>query len=154
MTEFSGDISNWVLKGNVKKNIGEFSLDSRMLQVLMLMDGKTDVASISRKLKIALPDLRPVIAKLIDLGLVVHVQEGAAFLSQVFIDLLTDELSDAMGPIAEVILEDELEDMGGTSMQVPASQAAELINRLAALVPREAKRTAFQKVMLTHIKTM
>ena len=154
MTDFSGDISNLVLKGNVSQDIGELSFDRRTLQVLMQMDGKTDVGTLSRKLKISIADLRPIITKLFDLGLVIPIQKGAAFLTQGFVDRLTDELSDAMGPIAEIVIEDELEAMGGPSLRVPVSRAAELINRLADQIPRQEKRARFQKAMLKRIQAM
>ena len=47
MVDLSGDISALVLKGSIKGDLGEFSLDSHMLQVLMQLDGKKNLGSVA-----------------------------------------------------------------------------------------------------------
>ena len=57
MVDLSGDISALVLKSSIKGDLGEFSLDSHMLQVLMQLDGKKNLDTVSSSLSIGLSTL-------------------------------------------------------------------------------------------------
>ncbi len=59
MAPFSGDISALVFKGSVKGDLDKFSLDNQMLQVLMELDGKKNLASVSRSVNMNLDTLKP-----------------------------------------------------------------------------------------------
>ena len=154
MAELSGDISYWVLKGAVNINIGEFSLDSDMLQVLMRLDGKKDLATIARSLNLSHGNLRAVVRKLIELKLVERVAGAGSYLDAEFLEPLRLELSKAMGPIAEVVMEDEMAEFEGGPERIPVQQAAELVSRLAEQIPRNEKRVEFQQAMIGHLKRL
>ncbi len=154
MADLPGDISFWVLKGAVNINIGEFSLDSNMLQVLMRLDGKKDLASIARTLNLNHTTLRAVVRKLFELKIVERVTAVGSFLDNDFLGQLRLELSKAMGPIAEVILEDEMPEFENGPNQIPVQRAAELVSRLAEQIPRNEKRTEFQQAMIGHLKRL
>ena len=53
--------------------------------------------------------------------------------------------------MAEVILEDTLEDMEVTSSDIPVFRAAELIDNLAREIPRDEKRAQFQRTLINLI---
>ncbi len=152
MVDLSGDISGLVLKGSIKGNLGEFSLDSHMLQVLMQLDGKKPLAAVAKSLNIEPATIKMVIAKLGELGLVAEAAPVVPGISKEFIDYLLSQLANAMGPIAEVIFEDEIEQFGGDPTNIPKSRAAELITRLANEIPREERRLEFQQAMVARLK--
>ena len=154
MVELSGDITTLVLKSSIKGNIGEFSLDSHMLQVLMQLDGKKNLATVASALNIKTATLKIVVAKLIELGLVEKPDSIAPGISKAFIDDMIAQLANAMGPIAEVIFEDEIQAFGGDPAKIPKNRAAELITRLANEIPREEKRLEFQQAMVARLKTI
>ena len=154
MVDLSGDISALVLKGSIKGDLGEFSLDSHMLQVLMQLDGKKNLGTVANSLNIQLATMKMVIAKLMELGLVEKPGPAVSGISKEFIDDLLAQLANAMGPIAEVIFEDEIEEFGGDPTKIPKNRAAELITRLAKEIPREEKRLEFQQAMVARLKTM
>ena len=154
MVDLSGDISTLVLEGSIKGNLGEFSLDSHMLQVLMQLDGKKNLGAVASGLNIELSTMKMVIAKLAELDLVKKPSPAVAGISKEFIDFMVTQLANAMGPIAEVIFEDELQDFGGDPNKIPKSRAAELITRLANEIPREEKRMEFQQAMVARLKTI
>lgn len=153
MVDLSGDISGLVLKGSVKGNLGEFSLDSHMLQVLMQLDGKKNLGSVASALNIELATMKMAIAKLAALGLVEKPGATAPGISKAFIDYMIAQLANAMGPIAEVIFEEEIEKFGGDPARIPKNHAAELITRLAKEIPRKEKRLEFQQAMVARLKT-
>lgn len=152
MVDLSGDISYLVLKGSVGTDLGEVSLDSQMLQVLMQLDGQKDLATVGRTLNLTMSSLKGIVTRLVDLNLVQELQGAAPILGGDFIRSLSDELSKAMGPIAEVVLEDEIDAMGENPDRIPQHRAAELINRLANQIPREEKRVPFQQSMVNFLK--
>jgi len=154
MVDISGDISGLILKGSVKDNLGEFSLDSHMLQVLMQLDGKKNLGSVASTLNIELATMKMAIAKLVELGLVEKSNATVPGISKEFIDYMIAQLANAMGPIAEVIFEEEIEDFGGDPARIPKNHAAELITRLANEIPRKEKRLEFQQAMVARLKTI
>ena len=72
-------------------------------------------------------------------------------LDQDFFDTLKKALRLAVGPMADVIIEDALLDMEVTSSNFPVHMAAGLIYNLAEEIPRENQRTEFQKTMVNKI---
>jgi len=154
MVDLSGDISTLVLKGTIKGDLGEFSLDSHMLQVLMQLDGKKNLGTVASALNIELTTMKMDIAKLVELGLVEKPTPAVPGISKEFIDFMIAQLANAMGPIAEVVFEDEIQDFGGDPTKIPKNRAAELITRLANEIPREEKRLEFQQAMVARLKTI
>ncbi|MCP3954827.1 MAG: hypothetical protein GY697_21785 [Desulfobacterales bacterium] len=154
MVELSGDISALVIKGSVGGNLGEFSLDGHMLQVLMQLDGKKNLGAVANSLGIELSTMKMVVAKLQELGLLEESGPTVHVISKEFIDYMLTQLANAMGPIAEVIFEDEIEEFGGDPTRIPKNRAAELITRLAKEIPREERRLEFQQAMIAKLKTI
>ncbi len=154
MVDLSGDISALVLKGSIKGDLGEFSLDSHMLQVLMQLDGTKKLGTVASALNIELATMKMVIAKLVELNLVEKPAPIVPGISKEFIDDMIAQLANAMGPIAEVVFEDEIEKFGGDPTRIPKNRAAELITRLAKEIPREERRLEFQQAMVAMLKTI
>ena len=152
MVDLSGDISALVLKGSIKGNLGEFSLDSQMLQVLMQLDGKKNLSAVANSLNIKLSSMKMVVAKLAELDLVEVPAPKVPGISKEFIAYMIRQLANAMGPIAQVVFEDEIEQFGGDPAKIPKNHAAELITRLANEIPREEKRLEFQQAMVARLK--
>ena len=153
-TLFSGDISRLVLKRSLQADIGEVSLDSRMLKVLMELDGKKKLGEIAQSLQMNMKDLRPVVQKLHQLKLCQPARESMPILERDFFDYLSAQLSRAMGPIADVVIEDEISEMKETSNRFPAHRAAELVDLLARQILREERKVAFQQAMVKKLREL
>lgn len=154
MSLFSGNISNLVFKGSVKGDIDEVSLDSRMLKVLMDLDGQKNLAAVSQSVNMTMETLKEVIAKLYHIQLVEKVEAAVPLLNDDFFNFLKSQLSLAIGPIAEFLIEDEIYDLGDTPGQFPFHRAAELVNLLARQIPRQENRVSFQQAMAKKIKEL
>ena len=152
MDVFSGDFPALVFKESIKGDPGEFSLDSHMLKVLTALDGKKDLASVSRSLNMDMGKLKEVLTRLHGYKLVEKVENAVPMLENEFFVFLTDQLSLAIGPIAEFLIEDEIRELGDDTAQIPIRRAAELVNLLARQIPREEKRVGFQQAMANKIK--
>ncbi|MBF0226831.1 MAG: hypothetical protein HQK76_15375 [Desulfobacterales bacterium] len=152
MDILSGDISVLVLKRVDIDNIGEVSLDTNMLKVMMELDGKKTLSNVASILGINMKILRESIHKLLMLNLVECVEKAIPTMDKSFYDFLHAQLSKAMGPIAEVLIEDELQEMGEDPNKIPIHRTVELVDLLARQIPREEKRLEFQQALLKKIK--
>ncbi len=148
------DISKKVFRRVQRDDMGEFSMDSTMLKILLELDGKKTVEQLSAALNIEMKELTPVISRLVDLGLIEPAVDKASMVNLDFFASIRKELSLAIGPIADVLIEDALIDLNCTVSNFPASHAAELVYMLARQIQREDKRVAFQQNMLEKLKEL
>jgi len=147
-----GNIASYVYRRSVRDDLGEVSLDSRMLTLLMQINGEKNTAELAGELGLTLSDIRDVLIRLDHLGLIEEVISSVPTLSGDFYPFLTDQLSKAMGPMAEILLEDLLQEMALERESIPLTRAAELVDALAREIPRNEKRAAFQQVLLSKLK--
>ena len=148
----SGDISVLVLKPVVRDDLGNFSLDGHMLSVLMALDGIKTLGQIAQQANLNMATIREAVGKLLDLKLIEIIKSDVQVLDNDFISFLISEMSIAIGPLGEVIVEDGLEDLGYNKMNFPTNRTAELINLLAQEIQRDEKRTEFKQRMVKKIR--
>ena len=148
----SSELSAMIFKRVVRQDIEEFPLDRQMLSVFMELDGKTPLGRVAQNIGITMSSMRELIARLMQNGLVQKVEQGIATLDKDFFNYLMVHLSLAVGPIAQVLIEDEVADMGYRLHQVPGHRVAELIDNLAREIRRDEKKDAFLKSMAVKIR--
>lgn len=149
----TGDLGALVLKRMPAKNIGEFSLDGQMLSVLMEVDGRQSVGTIAHKLGMGAGTIRSIVASLVDLKLIEADEKALTVLDKEFLDFLRGQLSLAVGPIAQVLIEDAAGDLGYTPEGFPTHRAAEMVDVLARQIRREDKMASFKKNMVSMIRS-
>jgi hypothetical protein len=152
MDLLAGDISDMVFKPVVKDDLGNFSLDGHMLSILMALDGKLTIEQVVQKIGLNMATMREAAAKLQKLNLIAPIEKAVNRVDQDFMDFLMAELSMAIGPVAEVIVEDGIEDLGHTFQNFPITRIAELINLLAQEIQRDEKKSEFKQNMVQKIK--
>jgi excinuclease UvrABC nuclease subunit len=152
MSVFAGDMSKLILKRTVRADLGEVSLDSEMLRVLMELDGSKNLGQVARSLDMNLKQLKLVLDRLYKLRLCETAKEATLKLDRTFFHFLSAELSKAMGPIADVVIEDEIREMGENYSKFPAHRAAELVDVLARQILREERKVAFQQAMVRKLR--
>jgi len=152
MQVLAGDISKLVLKRTVRADLGEVSLDSEMLQVLMELDGTKNLGQVARSLNMNMKNLRHILNKLHKLHLCETAKDAVPTLDRDFFNYLSAELSRAMGPIADVVIEDEISEMAENQAKFPAHRAAELVDMLARQILREERKVTFQQAMVKKLR--
>jgi hypothetical protein len=152
MNKPSGDFVSQVYQRLQRDDLGEFAMDSRMLTVLMDLDGERSVGQIAQSRGISVQALQAVVARLLTLKLIAPVQTAAIYLDADFVAFLGIEMSSAVGPIAEIIIEDAAYDLGHDLHQFPANQVAELVDYLAREIRRPDKAIAFKQNVLLKIR--
>lgn len=154
MDILSDELSAAVFRRVVRKDLGEFSLNSQMLAILMELDGKERLASIAKKTGLDMPALKTVVEKLLKLKIIEPVADAVPCLNGDFLDCLRGELSLAVGPIAEILIEDAAADLGHDLSKFPTHRAAELVDLLAREIPKEDKKNVFKQQMVQQIKKL
>lgn len=152
MDVLTGDISSLVYRHVVKNDLKNIALDGRLLQIFLDLDGNKDLGQVARSMGLNMTDMRDAIARLIDLDLVETVQRNISALDREFFDYLNAQLAHAIGPIAGVLIEDEIGEMGHALSQFPRARVAELVELLAREIKREEKKAIFKKNMFIKIK--
>jgi hypothetical protein len=148
----AGDISTLIFKRVVKEDAGEITFDPRMLATFMELDGKRSLADVARNTGQKMSVLREAIKKLLRLKLIEPVNTGLSFLDTDFVDRLKKELSLAVGPLAEIVIEDAAADLGHDLVRFPTRRAAELVELIGREIKREEKRILFVQDMVNIIK--
>jgi Mn-dependent DtxR family transcriptional regulator len=147
----SSELSAMVFKRVVRQDIGEFPLDHQMLSVFMELDGKAPLGAVAQKTGLNMSSMREITAKLMQNGLVEKVDLKIVMLDKDFFDYLMAHLSLAVGPVAQVLIEDEVENLGYELSRFPGHRVAELIDNLAQEIRRQEKKNVFLKMMATKI---
>jgi len=146
------NISGMIFRRVIRDDLEELSFDCRMLSVLVELDGKKTLALVAKKIGLNMATIREVISRLLQFEIIEPVEDTGLMLGQDFFDFLNDQLSLAIGPVAEVLVADAIEDIGLNSPHIQRLHAAELIDILAREIPREHKRVEFQQAMLEKIR--
>jgi hypothetical protein len=155
MEKYSGDISALVFRKVLRGDLGEVSLDGQSLTVLMQLDGQKSIGQIAQTTGMTMIQARDCVSKLLKLNLIVPAQSSVPEAPlQDFLSFLKRQLALAIGPIAEVLVDDAAEEMGVTLATLPLNRAPEMVEIIAGYIPREQKRLTFQSVMLTKIRQL
>lgn len=152
MSSQSGDISKLVFKRTSGKSSDNISINTRTLEVLLEIDGKQNLSAIAKKTGLGIREIRSVISNLLKLKLIAPSTNGVKVLSNGFHQKITAELALAVGPIAEVLVEDALTDLGLRQGHVPLAKAAQLIEFVSRDIQREDKKSVFIKNMIAIVK--
>ena len=148
----SGDISGMVFRRVVREDTAEYSFDAQMLRVFMELDGKKSLAVISKKTELKMSSLRAAVSKLLKLKLIEPMAEANSAVDADFMDTLKRELSLAIGPLAQILIEDAVNDLGQSVTHFPTRRAPELVESLSREIQREDKSAVFKQNMVRKIK--
>jgi hypothetical protein len=146
-----GDISHLVFKLAVINEGGEFTLDAQMFRVISELDGKKTIGTIAKNMGIDVKTMREIIRRLLDVEVIVPADGKIPMLKEDFFGYLTDQLSLAIGPMAELLIEDALATLGYDRNRFPTHRAEELIDLLAQKIYREEKRSVFKQNLIKKI---
>jgi hypothetical protein len=152
MTIASGEIASKVFCKVEGSETGEFSMDRQMLAVLMRIDGQKSLSVLAEEMALNLKQIRDIIIRLIKLNLIVPANKAFSVMDDDFLSYLNLAFSKAVGPIAQIIIEDTIADMGYEVSRFPVHQAAELIGLLSHEIQREDKVLIFKREMIQKIK--
>lgn len=123
---------------------GEFSVNPLMLLFLCEVDGIRSAEEIAGELKFTQSMLNDVIAALLQLDLIT-LPKSDSYLSDDFFNQLQHQLSLAVGPLADILIEDAIDELGFERREFPVQSVDKLVGLLSMEIKREEKREIFQK---------
>ena len=148
MGNWSDDISSSVFRRAVTSLNGQVAMSGKMLDLLILLDGHTSVREVSQKMNISMSELRPLLSKLVSSGIVEEAQEN---IDPQFFGYLVGRLSRVAGPIARMMVEDAVFEMGGGTAQIPKRRGEELVEVLGRQIPNPKQKAAFIQEMIRKL---
>jgi predicted regulator of Ras-like GTPase activity (Roadblock/LC7/MglB family) len=72
---------------------------------------------------------------------------------ETFFAQMEHELTKVMGPVATLIIDDEIAALGATKDSLPRDRVTELVEKISAEITDEGKRASFQQTMLEAMGT-
>ena len=132
----------------IRADNDEVSLDADMIRLLIAIDESKGLNQIADEMDIDNTTFRRALSKLLDQGLIEPVQKDIKVMDDSFLESLQINLSKAIGPMAEILIADVLEDMELDPDGIPVNHAAEMITQLSLEVPDGENQIQFKKSML------
>lgn len=152
MSGVTGDISKQIFQQVVGDHLERVSLDRLLLQVFLEFDGRKTIAEVARKIDREPDSLQEAVARLMELDLIRPVADDIRCTDNDFFRILELALSKAIGPIAPVLIDEEVEALGHPRARFPAALAADLVDALAREIQPDSKKHEFQIAMVRLIR--
>ena len=146
------EMSHAVYKRSIPEELVEYRCTSHMLTVLAALDGSANLTVLAKQIGLPMKSVLSAASSLLELHLIQMADGVACYLDQDFMTYLKAELSTAVGPIAEILIEDGVRDLGHSLDAFPVYKAAELVELLARDIQKEDRRVDFQQKMVARIK--
>ena len=139
---------------NIRRDLQTVSLDADMIRLLLVIDEHKSLYQIAAEVEMDAATFKKTLRRLLEQGLIESAPQKAPHLDKTFFHSVRLNLSRAIGPMAQIILEDTVAEMNLDPSGIPLDQAADLINRLALEIPDEETRIQFKKAMIPIINKM
>jgi hypothetical protein len=152
MVDLPGDITKMVFRQVVKNHVKTISIDSRLLGVFLQLDGNRNVGIVAQKTGLNLGAMREAISDLLEMEIIEQVGHIETNVDKEFLNYLNNQFSKAVGPIADVLIEEEIADMGYQLSNFPIAQVPELVDLLAREIRRDEKKSVFKLNMVSKMK--
>jgi hypothetical protein len=136
---------------NIRKDLQTVSLDADMIRLLLVIDEHKSLYQIAAEVEMDAATFNKTLRRLLAQGLVESVQKNAPLLDKTFLHAVRLSLSRAIGPMAQLVLEETVAEMHLDPAAIPVDQAADLVHHLALEIPDEQNRIQFQKAMIPLI---
>jgi molybdenum-dependent DNA-binding transcriptional regulator ModE len=147
-------LSNMYYRKVIRTDNDEISLDADMIRLLIAIDEDKSLNRIAEEVDMSASDFKSTLTKLLKQGLIEPVRKKQMVLDKSFLEMLRVNLSKAIGPIAQILIEDVAEEMQLEPSAIPINQAAELITQLSLEVPDEENKIQFKKSMIAIMNKM
>jgi hypothetical protein len=132
----------------IRRDDQEVSLDADMIRLLIAIDEKKSLYHIAEEVGMQAAVFKKTLSKLLQQGLIEPIRKDIPLLDDTFLAALKINLSKAIGPMAEILIEEVSSEMQLNTAAIAVQQAAELITHLALEVPDEDDRMRFKKAMM------
>ena len=130
----------------------EIRLQHEEWSVLSQIDGKKKVGDIADELKMGEHETARILYKLFSAGLIEVGTEPQLKTKKIvdagFLAYLEGKLAAIIGPVASVILEEEIKDMDEQRVAFPTEKVSLLVEKISSEIVNDTQRIEFQKIAL------
>lgn len=152
------NLSQVVFRMSTGELAGEVNLKPEAWRVLAQINGVRSVKEIAQNLSMD-ETAAITIADALFKSRILEVAPGSAPPSNQSVDAdffieITRELAKAMGPLASIIIEDEIVALGEKADDFPRDKLADLVERVSEAIKDNTKRVNFQRLMLDAIRKL
>ncbi len=138
---------------------GEVSLKPESWRVLAQVNGERSIADIAKAIGMDEATAVQLALSLCQSG-ILEICQGATetmepprdIVGQAFLEQVSRQLASAIGPLAEIVVDEEIENLGETRQDFPRSRVPDLVERVSQAIADDNKRIRFQQVMLEGIR--
>ena len=145
------DLPQRYFKKTIRNDIEKVTMDAEMIRLLMAIDENKNISQVARAAEMNLSRVRDILGKLLKLELVVQVTKEIIYIDRSFIIFLKTKLSEAVGPMGEILIEDILDEMGLQIDRIPVDAAPDFVRNIAREIPKEENRILFEDVVFSQI---
>jgi hypothetical protein len=132
----------------IRRDLPSVSLNADMIRLLLVIDDRKSLYQISAEAEMDAATFKRTLGSLLEQGLIEPVQRDTLPLDHIFLHAMRLNLSRVIGPMAEILIDDVMAEMGLNPSHIPVDQAAEIINRIALEIPDEPGQIRFKKSMI------
>jgi hypothetical protein len=152
----SANLSQVVFKLSSGDVAGEINLKPEAWRVLTQVNGARTVTDVAKSVGMDEVTVTQIIDMLYKAG-ILEVAAGSAPIPAETVDAsffksVSTELARAMGPLAQIIIEDEVANLNEKMDDFPRERIPDLVERVSAAIPDPKKRLHFQQIMLDNIR--
>ena len=144
------ELSGMVFRKSENVNISDLSLDIKMQNIYWAMDGSRDLKTVARDDAYDLEELAENVQNLLKMGVLETSQVIPGVVDKETLDILIQNFSRAIGPMADIIVEDTISDMGYSLSSLPNQRLEQLINQLALEI-RDVEASENFTSSMTHL---
>jgi hypothetical protein len=147
-------MSAMVFERTIGESSDAFILDAQMLRILEQLDGQSTVAQIAGRLGLTAIDLKPSLAKMYQQKLIRPVAPAVHPLPAAFFTDLESILGAAIGPIARIVVEDCIHQLGAHRRRFPSTKAPQLVQLIATKITDPSARRRFIQQITLKLKAI
>lgn len=148
----AAEMAHRIYKTVISNDIVEIKCTNHMLKVMVCLDGTSNLVTVSSNAGLTMKEAIDAVTQLSTLNLIEATNNVEAYLKPEFFSYLKKQFSASVGPVAEILIEDAVNDLGHSMEAFPAIKSAELVELLAKDIQRDDKRLTFQQNMIALIK--
>jgi hypothetical protein len=126
-------------------------LDDATGKVFAAIDGLAPLSIVAESAGVGIPVLWRAIAKLARLGLIEEAAGGTGTMGKPFADKLHRELTKAVGPMSDLLIQSVAKLTKITWPHIPPERARELIYRIVVKIPNDSVKEKFEETMLKEL---
>jgi hypothetical protein len=145
-----------VFKLSSKRAPDEIRLKHEAWSILSQIDGKKNVGNIADDLKMGEYETKQILYQLFSAGLIEAATapqlKGRNIVDSKLFDFVEGRLAEIIGPVASVILDEEIKDMGERKESFPMEKISVLVEKLSGEITDDVQRIEFQKNVLGALR--